>query len=455
MSVNKSIRGGDSAPGDRLAGLVADVAASVGAYQRLLDQLGVRPDQIRSVRDFQERVPVIDKASWFAAHDIGALCRGGTLDGVAGGYTSSGYSGVFSYGLETAGDAAGIAQRVDGMLALFFGVDRRRTLLVNGLPMGVRVPSSITVVCDVGLRADAAHSVVRKLGPEFEQIVIIAEHPFLKKVLEEGVEAGVDWKRHVVNLVTGAEIMPENFRTYAGGILGHDPSHPERGYVAVSLGISEVGLSIGQETPACRQARAAAHRDAAVRRAIFGDAPFCGTLVRCSPDAYFIETPLKDGRPALIVTTLDGQRKIPLVRYATGDWARVVPAAEMEESLRGCGVELTPEGIDWPYLVMLGRGRSMAAGGVQTYPEQVKEAIYSDPAVAGATTANFRMEEDGDQLLVRFQLKPGVAGDAAMATRFEQALRAWTPANCRAELVPYHDFRQGMELSYQRKFQYL
>ena len=455
MSTSESDHNNDSLLAERLARVVAEAVAHVPAYRDALDRLGVRPEQIRGVRDFQTHVPVIDKASWFGAHDVRALCRGASLDDAVGAYTSSGYSGTFSFGLETASDAARIVQRVDAMLAVFFGADQRRTLLVNALPMGVRVPSSLVAVADTGLRADAVHSVIRKLGPEFAQTILIGEHPFLKRVLEEGADAGIDWKSRVVHMVTGAEVMPENFRAYAGGILGHDETRPDRGYIVMSLGISEVGLSIGQETPLCQRIRRLAHGEARLRQALFGEAPFCGTVVRYSPEDYFIETPIQNGRPSLIITTLDHARKVPLVRYATGDWARACPAAEMRDILEASGHDVEPEGLDWPFLLMWGRGRSIVINGTPVFPEQIKEAMYADPAVAAATTANFRMEAQRQRLAVRFQLRPRVLPSADLHGRFEQALAAWTPVRCDVKLIAYHDFREGMELSYQRKFEYL
>ncbi len=455
MSSDESHQNPDGILAARLATVVAEAAAHVAGYRDLLGRSGVAPGRIRAVSDFQTLVPVIDKASWFGANGVRDLCRDASLDDVVGAYTSSGYSGTFSFGLETAADAARITQRVDGMLTAFFGADQLRTLLVNALPMGVRVPSSLVTVADTGLRADAVHSVICKLGPEFAQVILIGEHPFLKRVLEEGADAGIDWKARVVHLVTGAEVMPENFRTYAGGILGHDLTRPDRGYIVMSLGISEVGLSIGQETPLCQRIRRLAHGDPRLREALFGKAPFCGTLVRYSPHDYFIETPVRDDRPTLIVTTLDSARKVPLVRYATGDWARACPAGEMRDILRASGCEPEAEGLDWPFLLMWGRGRSITVKGVPVFPEQIKEAIYADPAVAASTTANFRMDAQRQRLAVRFQLKPRVLPSADLLARFEQALASWVPVRCDVNLIAYHEFREGMELSYQRKFEYL
>ena len=58
---------------------------------------------------------------------------------------------------------------------------------------------------------------------EFDQIVLIAEGSFAKKIIEDGAEFhGIDWSRYRVHVVTGEEGIAENYRSYVEGLLGID-----------------------------------------------------------------------------------------------------------------------------------------------------------------------------------------------------------------------------------------
>ena len=219
---------------------------STGAYQAILRSSGVDPASIKTIQDFCTRVPVVDKNALFKPFGLSELCQNGKIDDIVSAYTSSGYTGTFSFGVETQREAGITQGMIDRMLVHFAQADQKKTLLINALPAGVRVPNSLAIVMDVGTRSAAAIAGARMIGPTVQQILISAEQPMLKLIAEEGHAAGV-WKGKRVFAVTGAEMMAENFRRYVGGLLGHDPEHPENGRIVLSLGISEVSLSLGLE----------------------------------------------------------------------------------------------------------------------------------------------------------------------------------------------------------------
>jgi phenylacetate-CoA ligase len=308
---------------------------------------------------------------------------------------------------------------------------------------------------DTSARADAILAVIRKLKGVYEQVLIVGEHPFLKKVLEDGLDAGINWPEHRVSLLTGAEVVPESFRTYAGAILGHDPADPQNGQILISAGISEVGLTIGHETDGCRRLRMTAAREEALRDVLFGQTPFLPTCVQYFPDALYVETPDVNGRSTLVVTTSSPRRKLPLIRYCTGDWAKAFTHQEVCQALDACGRSDLRPSIKLPFLFLWGRGRCIKVAGREVFPEQIKEAIYSDVAVTTATTANFRMSEKAGQLHITFQLKPNAMGSEALRQAFTAALLSTSGLRAEPRLVPFEEFPVALELSYQRKFQYL
>ena len=64
------------------------------------------------------------------------------------------------------------------------------------------------------------------------------------------------------------------------------------------------------------------------------------------------------------------------------------------------------------------------------------------------------MEAEGDELRIAFQIKPATDASPALADRLRAAVGPWAAVPLRVELVPYHEFDEALELSYQRKFRY-
>jgi phenylacetate-CoA ligase len=446
-------------PSEKVTAAVLDrfraAARRMPAYRALLREHAVDPRTIKDLAAFSRDAPLTDKASWFT-RPLADLCVGGRLDRAAAIYTSSGFSGVFSFGAESAAQAAQLRRRVDALLDFYFEAKSRRTLLINALPPGVDVPSAVATVVETGGRADVVIAAMLRIAPAYEQVVLLGEHPLLKTILERGAAAGVRWPRHRVNIVTGAEVIPENFRAYAGRLLGHSNSGPGGSFL-ISFGVSEVSLSLGQETAWTRQLRQLAHRDVKVRTALFGDTPFTPTLVQFDPAAHYMESPLIDGRPRLVVTTLDHPRFVPLIRYATGDWAEVFSGAELRRRLALAGQRTYPgPRLSWPVLAVWGRGGCVRHGGAAVYPEQVKEAIYSEPHVAAALTGNFRLaQRRSGRATAHFQLQQGVLLSRALAHDLQAAIARWVHPALPVTLKTFHAFDALYPHADFQKFHYL
>lgn len=430
-------------------------AAEAPAYRQILIEAGVTPEAVRCRADFERRIPIIDKAGTFCRFPVAQLCRGGELGDLAGVLTSSGHSGRFAFGVyDRAGSAAEI-EATDAALDAFFGVKSRPTLLINCLPMGVYVPTRACTLAQVSVREDMATALVRQLADGFAQVILVGETAFLKRVLEYGLEQGIDWRALRVHVIVGEEPMAENARRYVEGMLGTAGHDPERGLIMSSMGVGEVGLNLFFELPLLIRLRRCVHEHRKALEAL------CGVGVRhvpmlftYQPERLFVEIAEGDD---LVVSTLDPQRRIPLLRYRTGDAVQWVDAAAAAEVLRGCGEpELAEMTAGLPIIAVWGRGEAARTGDGQTvYPEAVKEGIYADPALARLTTANFRVRSGAQAVLLRIQLSPGVAAEADLAERFAAALRPYVTAPLEIRCEPYERFGSGMVVDYERKFPYV
>jgi len=453
---------GHQPPVDQTAAVIAAFQRAtrrVKRYATILAEEGVEADAIRDLAAFATHVPIITKKSYFnAARRISELCVDGQVADLDILYTSSGFSGQNSFGGETAADEAALRQRLDALLDRHFATGQRTTLLINALPAGVRVPTGTATVIDTSTRVTAILAVLKMVDPDFSQTIMVGEQPFLKEVLEQAREdqaLALSNRERPLHLITGGEVMPESFRRYAAERLGHDPARPQDGQVLVNLGISEVSLSLGLENETTRRVRRAAYEDRAVRTAAFGHADYVPTLVQYDPSAMYVETiPDEQGRGRLTVTTLDPNRRIPLIRYNTGDWTEVLDETTLRDRLAsvGHGELVTPGG--GPFIVMWGRGRSLKVKGRSVYPEQVKESLYETGDLAHRLTGNFRLTTSDDTLTVEFQLRPAFEPSDMDGAAVTSRLDVWMPVPTRTVFRGYAEFG-GLTLSFQRKFQYL
>ena len=205
-----------------------NAAARVPAYQQILREAGVRAERIRNPTDF-EQLPVLEKSGTFQRFDLQDLCVDGFLGRPGTVITSSGHSGIFAFGVTDSDALEASVTWIDDSLDVLFAVRTRPTLLVNCLPMGVKVPSRACTLADTSVRPDMAVGLIKSFGRHFAQVIIVGEAAFLKHVLEVGKRSGLAWRDHLVHMILGEEPLAENARRHLGRTLGHDPSRPENG----------------------------------------------------------------------------------------------------------------------------------------------------------------------------------------------------------------------------------
>jgi hypothetical protein len=266
-------------------------------------------------------------------------------------------------------------------------------------------------------------AVIAGLACEFEQIVLLAEPLVVKAVVEHGREDARDLRKTLTHVITGGEFVTEGFRRYVGESLGHDIERPELGQVVTSFGVSELGLSLAHDTPELRRVGRAIAADPALCEAVFGPVPFAPTLLQYFPDSHYLESPIIEGRASLLVTTLHPMRRIPLVRYATGDEAEVLSASVLSARLVRAGrADLVPR-CRFPLLALFGRGASSALGGGRVHVERVKAALFDDCEVARLSSGRFRLEASASGR-VCIESRRLAKVPASLAERFERLLSA-------------------------------
>jgi phenylacetate-CoA ligase len=434
--------------------------ARIPAYQNIIRQAGLNPSAIKSIEDFKKFVPVLDKETIFGPDvpDIKHLCLDGRLENIRAIICSSGHSGVFSYGLKTQEEIEEAQDAIDFMLDYIFNVSEKKTLLVNCLPRSMRVYSSLVTMADTGVRPDIVIHTVRTFASSFDQTIIVGENSFLKKVLEDGAEAGIDWRCVHPHLVLAEEVLPENMRTYFAEIIGIDPDQPEnKTLIGSSFGLAEFGLNLFHETRDLIRLRRLLQRDEKFREALIGlDLDNLPALLQYDPNKLFVEEiSTNDGLFHLALTNLEDHALIPLVRYNTADEGICIPYGQLEETLGRLGYEDYLPKIRLPLLAIWGRTKIRVNEGFSIRPEFIKELLYRKKDIASLLTGNFQLSKSRAGLRIEIQAKE----KASRSVEFENKLRALLleniPARIEIIIYPYREFPHGMELNYEKKFKYI
>ncbi len=428
-------------------------ADHVPAYRALLEESGVRADQVRDVATFSSVCPLLSKANTFDRFSLSQLSVGGGLHDVAEVMTSSGHGGRFSFGVISRAEALSSAAFVDAALDTPFGVKSRTTLAINCLPMGVVLSSHCMTVATTSVREDMAVALVKAFGDGYEQILLIGDPLFMKKLTDHAVEQGVDWPRHRVSAIIGEETFGEHYRRYVELCLGLDPGRSGSGHIISSFGVAELGLHLCFETAdTCALARAAA-ADPALAHDLFGGDAGPGSwlpmLLSFDPRRTFIEVvdPDANGYGKMTISMLDPGRQVPLLRYQTGDVARLLDSDRVTATLRNHGATIGE--VPPALLALRGRAREALPNGSQV--GFYKDALYANPQVARGLTGATRLVFAGGRFTMHVQLvrgkKPGAALERDLLREMPAATR---PA--RLVLWRHAEFPFGMGLDYERKF---
>ncbi len=438
----------------RAMGMIPLAAQHSAAYRVLLQEHGCGHTPAGSVEWAQ--LPVLTKQNTFGRFALNELARDVPAQELADVLTSSGRGGrSFGFRLTARDQHEEGWFDIDLGLQDVFDVDRRSTLLVNCLPMGVVFRSKAVAVANVSVRQDMACSILRDVGPKFQQTVLCTDPLFIRALLEEAEVAGVDWKALNTSVIIGEEILVEAQRDYIASRMGMDLDVDDSRLIGSSFGVGELGLNLLFETRETIRIRRAAARDPGIAQAlgcrdVMASLP---SLFCYNPMRSFIEVlnPDGDGYGELCVTMLDKQAVIPLPRYTTGDLARLLTEDE-------CRALAARAGCVSPWLPMIavkGRIKDRAAGLPSV--EGVKECLYRDHAVADRLTGAFKILVGGDDLVrVVFQARTDVAAELeALSHQLTAILRERWQVPLRAEVLGGVAFPWRPLLDHERKFAYV
>jgi phenylacetate-CoA ligase len=220
-----------------------------------------------------------------------------------------------------------------------------------------------------------------------------------------------------------------------------------------SFGVGELGLHLCYETPATIAVHRAASTDPELARELLaaGDEATPPPMIFAfNPLRTFMEIvePDRCGYGRLTISMLDDETPMPLMRYQTGDVARLLDAVEVADLAGQRGIVL-PSDLPAMLLALKGRDKDALPNGSQL--SVYRDVLYADQAIARNLSGAFRLVFEGTACTMHVQL----AGEARADAAVEQTLLRQLPDRARPMrlvLWPYARFPFGMCLDYERKF---
>lgn len=417
------------------------------AYRDILNAHGIKPESIRTIDDFYARVPLIDKQLIFGKHRLEDLVMSDAADDLSDYFVSSGTSGTFSYGLKTKKELRNIRWWTDVNLERYFFITRKRTLLVNCLPMASRVYSELTKA-ELGAHAERALAVIKSSRAMFDQFLIVSlGHIFFKRLLELGEAQGIKWDEMPVYFLTGGETLPENARQYFLSRLPKtQPGETPR--VVSSGGLTELSMNaVFFETPETILLRQEAMKDHELQRAIYGGGVItCPPLFCWNPLSTFLEIEAGKEIGEIVATNLDSDCVTPLVRYNLHEKGKILNRTELSRILRHFRLSHLEPKLPLPIIAFYGRADEASRA--------IQDLIYSEHNVARALTANFKAFKSSTGKLERilFQLNKGQSLNPSLVDPLVRDLVRLFGEDLAVEFIEFNAFPYGMDLNFENKF---
>jgi phenylacetate-CoA ligase len=421
------------------------------AYRDLLNKERIVPAEIKTEKDFCEKLPILRKQNFFEPYSLSDLL-GKNAGKVKLATSSSGFSGVFAYGFASNRALDLGKSGVDTTLDYWFDTSHRKTFLINCAPMGVHVETSLPLA-ETSVRSDMALSIIKKVSPEFDQTVLVGDPYFLKKLIEEGTEQKVDWNKLGVSLITGQDWLPESLRSYLAGLIGINPDTDENWGIYATMGMTELGLNVFHESKYTVRLRRKIMvvqwlREKFIRSAMKS----CPILFHYYPFRTYIESVESGNHSELLFSIADKNSLLPLMRYSTGDCGFAVGYKELAEILNKRYPELLPD-LKLPLGIMQGRIKSeFYIHEDQLFIEDIKEGLFRKIEAASSITGFITLKMMKDTAEVLVQLRKNIKKSPVLVKQLTEAVHSLLSVELQVRVFDFHEIPEILDLNYERKF---
>ncbi|HUY62366.1 MAG TPA: hypothetical protein VMV50_01065 [Candidatus Paceibacterota bacterium] len=382
---------------------------NVPAYRSFLERLGFDAGSIRGSKDV-ERIPPITKANYLRVHPWDTLCVAHALAEKPLVLTATSGSTGQPFYIPRMDDTHEASMVYHRLFVERSGLDpKKSTLVVIGFGMGVWIGGTLTyeafrrisengwplTIITPGVNKKEIFEALTRVAPSYEQLILCGYPPFMKDLIDEGPEHGIEWAQWDMRIVCAAEAFSEHFREYLMKKTGM--KDPYRSIMNI-YGSAELG-SMATETPLSILLRRLALRHDALYRKLFSEARRLPTLAQFIPDFVAFDA----GKEGQIHAT--GGTPLPFIRYDIGDQGGVLTYDDVVKMCTDVGINLAAEakraGIDdtvtqLPFVYLYERSDlSTKLYGAIIFPEHVKIGLQN-PAIEKSITGRFTMTTEHD-----------------------------------------------------------
>ncbi len=383
----------------------------VSAYGEFLKKSKIDYSTIQKSEDFY-KLPAVTKKNYLRAYPWKDLCKKNYLTREPLVMTStSGSTGEPFYFPRTG--AIDVQSSVYHQMFLRSSKldPKKSTLVIDCFGMGVWIGGLITyqafkhisnrgypmTIITPGITKREIFQAVKNCGHQYDQIIMCGYPPFIKDVIDDAEEQGIQWADYSLKIIFAAEGFSETFRDYILKKTGIKDVYRDTMNI---YGSADLG-TMAQETPLCILVRKLALVNPKLYVRLFGQATRLPTLAQYIPE--FVTFDAKNN--SLYCT---GDSALPLVRYEIGDNGGVMTYETLMKIFKEEGVDIQREaknvGIldtisELPFVYIYERSDFAASlYGAIIYPEFIKKGLLAD-SVTEYCTGKFTMftKNDADE----------------------------------------------------------
>ena len=368
--------------------LFQQMAERVPAYKDFLRKNKIDAEKVRSFEDIHN-IPPIDKPSYIDAYPLNAFCWDGELANSHLISTSSGSTGTSYLWPRSSEQTLQIAIISEILYREFFQAHRRKTLLIITFAMGTWAAGTSTLMATdwisqkgypittvtPGMDKTQILRIVKEANKYYEQLIIVGYPPFVKDVIDSGLEQGINWQKLRLKFLLGGESFTENWRSHIQNLTG--VKNPLTDIVNMYAS-ADVGL-MAHETSLTIFLRRLAASNSKILQSLFS-AQRLPSINQFNPRLRFFES----YQGEILVSARSG---IPLLRYNTKDVGDIlsfedvnIRCMEQKIDLHKEFNNLEYEKLLWqlPIIYLFGRGKFAATiYTANIYPEYVKIVLES------------------------------------------------------------------------------
>lgn len=419
---------------------------------------GVRIEEIRTMEDLK-KLPETNKENYTKTYPLEQRCIDGRAPSTGNIYESAGTSGKPTIWLQSLSEINAFKSFVCFSMDYTYRVYSRRYILLNCWAFGTW-PTAIdfsfsseefSEVVNIGTDTDKVIEVLKSLGTD-KKYIITGYPPFLRNLIDEGKEKGIDWKKYKLDIVTGGEGFVEEWRDNISSKLA------EGAIIRSAYGTSDKGLGEGFETELTvavrriarivqtyihdgeEEAKKLSKRDfgavllpsnkekaASFLRELFKVDPISDSrlpmIFQYDPTVYFEEEVIgknPEGKEIRewVTTVLKEEMAIPRIRFNVNDEGGLLSFSEVEgifdrnlmkfENILGIiGVD-KKRILPLPFFFIFGRSDgTISIDGSNIYPEEIWSMIESIPRLDKAINSFVMFITQDHRLGMSFELKKG------------------------------------------------